>query len=155
LTIGDLKKFFSPQSIAVTGASERTNSIGTRIFRNLRESYKGSTYAVNAFRQTIDGCTAYPSIERVPSKVDLAIIATPAHIVPQVTEECGRAGVTNIIIVSAGFDSENKAGNLKEQLKEIKQKYGLRILGPNSFGVIRPRLGLYATFAEKKLCLGK
>jgi acetyltransferase len=155
LTIEDLKKFFSPQSVAVIGASERSNSIGTRIFRNLRESYKGSTYAVNAFRQTIDGCTAYPSIDRVPTKVDLAIIATPAHIVPQVAEECGRAGVTNIVIVSAGFESKNKTDNFALQLKEVKQKYNLKILGPNSFGVIRPHVGLYATFAEKKGMPGK
>ncbi|MGE5533028.1 MAG: acetate--CoA ligase family protein, partial [Bacillota bacterium] len=152
----NLKGFFSPQAIAVIGASERVDSIGNRILRNLIGSYQGKIHAVNAFRQTVQGLTAYASIDRVPSKVDLAIIATPAHTVPQIVEECGMAGVLNTVIVSAGFSECGIAGQeLSQRILECKKIYGMRIIGPNSFGVIRPNSNLYATFAEKKAVPGK
>ena len=154
--MGNLKGFFSPQAIAVIGASERVDSIGNRILRNLIGAYQGKIFAVNAFRQTVQGLTAYPSIDRVPSKVDLAIIATPAHTVPQIVEECGRAGVLNAVIVSAGFRECDTTGlELSKRILECKKAYGMRIIGPNSFGIIRPNSNLYATFAEKKAVPGK
>jgi acetyltransferase len=82
---------------------ERFGSIGKRILCNLIGAYQGKFFAFNAFRKTVQGLTAYPSIDRVPYKVDLVIIATPAHTVPQIVEECGLAGVLNVVIVSAGF----------------------------------------------------
>ena len=154
--MGNLKGFFSPQAIAVIGASERVDSIGNRIIRNLIGAYQGKIFAVNAFRQTVQGLTAYPSIDRVPSKVDLAIIATPAHTVPQIVEECGMAGVLNAVIVSAGFSECDTTGReLSRRILECKKAHRMRILGPNSFGIIRPNLNLYATFAEKKAVPGK
>jgi acetyltransferase len=152
----NLKGFFSPQAIAVIGASTRVDSIGNRILRNLIGAYNGKIFAVNAFRQTIQGLKAYPTIDRVPSKVDLAIIATPAHTVPQIVEECGQAGVLNTVIVSAGFSECGTTGrDLLTRILESKKKHGMQIIGPNSFGIIRPNLNLYATFAEKKAMPGK
>ncbi len=154
--MGNLKGFFSPKSIAIIGASERADSIGNRILRNLIGTYQGKIFAVNAFRQTVQGLTAYPSIDRIPSKVDLAIIATPAHTVPQIVEESSKAGVLNAVIVSAGFDECDKNGqNLTRRILDCKKTYGMRIIGPNSFGIIRPNSNLYATFAEKKAVPGK
>jgi len=154
--MGNLKGFFSPQAIAVIGASERVDSIGNRILHNLLGAYQGKIFAVNAFRQTVQGLTAYPSIDRVPSNVDLAIIATPAHTVPQIVEECGIAGVLNAVIVSAGFSECGTIGHeLSRRILECKKAYGMRIIGPNSFGIIRPNSNLYATFAEKKALSGK
>ncbi len=147
----NLKGFFSPQAIAVIGASQRVDSIGNRILRNLIGSYQGKIFAVNSFRQTVQDLTAYPSIDRVPIKVDLAIIATPAHTVPQIVEECGKAGVLNAIIVSAGFSECGSTGqNLSRRIFECKKAFGIRIIGPNSLGIIIPNSNLYATFAEKK-----
>ena len=154
--MGNLKGFFCPQAIAVIGASERVDSLGTRILRNLIGAYQGKIFPVNSFRQTVQGLVAYPSIDRVPSKVDLAIIATPAHTVPQIVEECGKAGVLNAVIVSAGFDECSKTGQeLTRRILDCKRTYGMRIIGPNSFGIIRPNTNLYATFAEKKAVPGK
>jgi acetyltransferase len=111
---------------------------------------------VNSFRQAVQGIIAYPSIDRVPSKVDLAIIATPAHTVPQIVEECGKAGVLNAVIVSAGFNECGKTGQeLTRRILDYKRAYGMRIIGPNSFGIIRPNSNLYATFAEKKAVPGR
>src|SRR5665647_1609598 len=154
--MGNLKGFFSPKAIAIIGASERADSIGNRILHNLIGTYQGKIFPVNSFRQTVQGITAYPSIDRVPSKVDLAIIAIPAHTVPQIVEESSKAGVLNAVIVSAGFDECDKNGqDLTRRILDCKRTYGMRIIGPNSFGIIRPNSNLYATFAEKKAVPGK
>ncbi len=88
--------------------------------------------------------------------MDLAIIATPAHTVPQIVEECGEAGVLNAVIVSAGFDECSTFGReLTQRILECKKAYGMRIIGPNSLGIIRPNSNLFATFAEKKAVPGK
>jgi acetyltransferase len=157
LGIENLDRIFNPKSIAVIGASEREGSIGAKILRNLvGANYKGAVFPVNPFRQTVQRMAAYPSILKVPQRVDLAVIATPAHTVPQIVEECGKAGVSGIIIISAGFKGTGEEGTLLEKNLLSHQKiYGMRIIGPNSFGVIRPKIDLYATFAEKKANSGK
>jgi acetyltransferase len=157
LGIKYLNRIFNPKRIAVIGASERENSIGAKILSNLlRLGYKGEVFPVNPFRQTVQGITAYPSVSKIPLKVDLAVIATPAHTVPQIVEECGEAGVSGIVIISAGFKEAGKAGaGLERQILEHQKKYGVRIIGANSFGVIRPKINLYATFADKQANPGK
>ncbi len=155
--IENLNRIFNPKRIAVIGASEREGSLGAKILRNLiGVGYKGAVFPVNPFRQTVQGITAYPSISKIPWKVDLAVIATPAHTVPQIVEECGKAGVSGIIIISAGFKEAGGDGTgLELQILEYQKKYGMRIIGPNSFGVIRPKINLYATFADKQANPGK
>jgi acetyltransferase len=154
--MGNLKGFFNPKAIAIVGASERVDSIGNRILHNLIGGYQGKIFPVNSFRQNVQGLKAYPTIDRVPSKVDLAIISTPAHTVPQLVEECGRAGVLNAVIVSAGFRECDIVGKeLSQRILDCKKAFGMRIIGPNSFGIIRPNSNLYATFAEKKAVPGK
>jgi acetyltransferase len=158
MTLGteNLNSFFNPHAIAVIGASNQEDSLGAKIFRNLNESHKGSVFPINPFRPTVQGVAAYPSISKVPSKIDLAIIATPAHTIPQIIEECGKAKVQSIIIVSAGLSESDENGQeLTRQILEHKKNYGLRIIGPNSLGIIRPKTNLQATFAEKKAIPGK
>jgi acetyltransferase len=153
----NLDKIFNPKRIAVIGASEREGSVGARLIQNLIGiGYNGVVYPVNPFRSTVQGITAYPSITKIPWHVDLAIIATPAHTVPQIIEECGKAGVLGIVIISAGFKEVGKEGEiLEKRILELKDQYGMRIVGPNSFGVMRPRIRLNATFANKTAIPGK
>jgi len=107
-------------------------------------------YPVNPFSQSIQGLTAYPSVKKIPWRVDLAIIATPAHVVPQIVEECGEAGVRGLIIVSSGFGEAGVDGKaLEEQLIKLKDTYDMRIIGPNCLGVMHPSIRLNATFAYK------
>jgi acetyltransferase len=157
LGIENLNRIFNPKRIAVIGASDTKGSIGAKIFSNLTNAgYEGKVFPVNPYRQTVQGTTAYPSISKVPSKIDLALIATPAHIVPQIVEECGKAEVAGVVIISAGLKEIGKDGtNLEKQLLEHQRKYGIRIIGPNSFGVIRPKFNLYATFGDKPASPGK
>jgi acetyltransferase len=157
LGIENLDHLFNPRRIAVIGASEREGSIGAKILQNLTGSgFDGQVFPVNPFRQTVQGLTAYPRVSQVPAKVDLAVIATPAQTVPSIVEECGASGVSGAIIVSAGFkEAGQHGGELERQILGHQRKYGLRIIGPHSFGIIRPRINLFATFADKRATTGK
>lgn len=106
-------------------------------------------YPVNPFRTRVQGISAYPHIERIPRQVDLAIVATPAHTVPQIIDECGSAGVSGVIIVSAGFKEAGEEGKvLEKQILAYQNHYDMRIIGPNSLGVMRPRIKLNATMPK-------
>jgi acetyltransferase len=149
--IEGLDEIFDPKKIAVIGASNRRGSVGFTLLNNLiGVAFRGVVYPVNPFRQSIQGITAYPSIKKIPWRVDLAIVATPAHVVPQVVKECGESGVKGIIIVSSGFGETGEQGKaLEEELLRLKKTYSLRIIGPNCLGVMRPSIGLNASFARK------
>ncbi|MGQ9566118.1 MAG: bifunctional acetate--CoA ligase family protein/GNAT family N-acetyltransferase [Candidatus Bathyarchaeales archaeon] len=155
--VENLDKIFNPRRIAVIGASDRENSLGAKFLKNLiGVGYKGVVYPVNPFTPTVQGITAYPSITKIPWQVDLAIIATPAHTVPQIVEECGKSGVAGIIISSAGFRETGEEGKaLETQILKIKNQYGMRIIGPNSFGIMRPKARLNATFSNRTAIPGK
>ena len=138
---------FTPESVAVIGATEASGSIGRALMENLK-SYHGLLYPVSLKRDTILGVPAFPKIGAVPDHVDLAIIATPAATVPEVVQECAEAGVTGAIIVSAGF---KECGSFGAKLEEaiIARRGRMRIIGPNCLGVMIPRLDLNATFAPR------
>ncbi len=152
-----LDRFFNPRRIAVVGASDRDNSVGAKLLKNLiGVGYKGAVYPVNPFRPIVQGVTAYPAVEKIPRRVDMAIVATPAHTIPQIIKECGEAGISRIIIISAGFREAGDEGrDLEDQILTLKEEYGLRIIGPNSLGVMRPEVKLNATFANMAPIPGK
>jgi len=149
--IEGLEKIFNPKRIAVIGASNEEGSIGFRLLNNLiGVGFRGFVYPVNPFSPSVQGVTAYPSVKKIPWQIDLALIATPAHIVPQVVEECGESSITGLIIVSAGFSETGPKGKaLEEEIMRLKKAYNMRIVGPNCLGIMRPRLRLNATFAYK------
>ena len=149
--IEGLEKIFNPRRVAVVGASNEEGSVGYRLLNNLiGVGFRGFVYPVNPFSPSVQGLTAYPSVKRIPWQVDLAVIATPAHVVPQIVEECGEAGVKGIIIVSSGFGETGLSGKtLEDRILKIKDEYGMRIIGPNCLGVMHPSIRLNATFAYK------
>jgi acetyltransferase len=153
----NLDKIFNPRRIAVIGASGRENSVGAKLLRNLiGVGYNGVVYPVNPFSPTVQGITAYPNVRKIPRQIDLAIVATPAHTVPQIIEECGKVGVLGVIIVSAGFREAGKEGEaLEKRILEYKNRYNMRIIGPSSLGVMRPEIKLNSTFANKAAKSGK
>jgi acetyltransferase len=144
----NLDKVFNPKSIALIGASDESGSIGHILMKNLTGyGYKGSVYPVNINKSEISGLKSYPSVLHLPEIVDLAIIAIPAKAVPDVVEQCGQAGITGIIIISAGFKETGPDGKaLEERIIEIKKKYDLHIIGPNCLGIIHTGIALNATF---------
>ncbi len=147
----NLDKIFNPQNVAIIGASDVEGSVGYAIVKNFTQmGYTGKVYFVNIRKPEILGVKTYPTVDQVPEPVDLAIIATPAKTVPDVMEECGKGKVKGAIIVSAGFKETGPAGKaLEEKTLEIAKKYGIRIIGPNCIGIIRPRNNLNATFLDK------
>jgi acetyltransferase len=153
----ELDSIFKPKSVAVVGASDEEGSVGYRLMKNLTDSgFKGIVYPVNIKKATILGQKAYKTVDQIPEKVDLAIISTPAKTVPEVVEQCGKAGITGIVIISAGFKEIGPEGKaLEEKIFGLKKKYNLRIIGPNCLGIIRPSINLNATFAAKTPKPGK
>lgn len=147
----NLDKIFNPKSIAVVGASDEKGSVGYAVFKNLTElGFKGKVYPVNIHKKEILGYEAFESVEKLPEVVDLAVIVVPAKTVPSVVEQCGTTGILGIIIISAGFKEVGPEGKaLEDQILEIKEKYNLRILGPNCLGIIRPSIHLNATFVKQ------
>ena len=145
-----LTPLFEPASVAVIGATERTGAVGAVLIRNLLESkYRGELFAVNPKHRSVQGVPCFNAIGKVPARVDLAVIATPAPTVPEIIEQCGKAGVRAAVVISAGFSETGPAGaKLERALLENARRHGLRLLGPNCLGLMRPALGLNATFAH-------
>ena len=144
-----LDVFFSPQNVAVIGATETPASAGRTVLWNLINSpFGGTVFPVNPKRPSVLGIRAYPNIAGVPDKVDLAVIVTPAKTVPGVIRECVDVGIKAAIVISAGFKEIGKAGaDLEQQVLHEARRGQMRIIGPNCLGVMSPLSGLNATFA--------
>lgn len=145
-----LDRLFSPHAIAVFGASKRRESVGARVFDNLRKGgFSGPIYAVNPKHKRLYHKRCYPTISAIGKQVDLAVIATPAASVVEIIHACGEVGVAAVIIISAGFnDADAQGAFLKNAVLEAARQYQIRILGPNCLGLIRPEAGLNATFSK-------
>ncbi|MEI6076570.1 MAG: bifunctional acetate--CoA ligase family protein/GNAT family N-acetyltransferase [Verrucomicrobiota bacterium] len=144
-----LSSIFSPQSVAVIGATENPGSVGRTILENLiKGGFAGAIYPVNPKRDTILGLKAYPSISAVPTVPDLAVVITPPPTVPGIIRDCGLRGVKGAIIISAGFKEIGPTGvELERQVLVEADKAGIRIVGPNCLGVMVPGHKFNATFA--------
>jgi acetyltransferase len=137
------------KAVALVGATEKEAAVGRTILENLLRSKERKVYPVNPTSKKVLGVDAYPDIAGIPEHVDLAIIATPAHTVPGAVEECGKAGVDGVVIISAGFKEIGEEGRkLEGRIEESRKKYGMRVLGPNCLGFLRPGIGLNATFLK-------
>lgn len=141
----------SPSSIAVIGASATPGKVGHDIVQNLvTQGYKGKIYPVNPKGREILGLTAYASVQEIGQNIDLAIIVIPAAGVPAVLDECGANGIRNAVIITAGFkESHSEAGEaLEKEVIAIAKKHGIALVGPNCLGILRPGIGMNASFAK-------
>ena len=151
-----LKPLFAPKSVAVFGASDQTDSVGKIVFHNMLQSgYQGALYPINPNHAKIQGQKAYASISQIQEPVDLAIIATPPHSVPDIIEECGKHNVKAAVIITAGFGEAGAAGiKLERAVLENAKRHNIRLIGPNCLGVMRPDIGLNATFNHGSANIG-
>lgn len=141
-----------PSSIAVIGASAQPQKLGHYVLENiLTQGYAGSVFPINPKESELMGVKTYPSITTVPTDIDMAIIVTPANTVLALAEECGKKGVRTLVVITAGFaETGSDEGRVAEkQLKDIATHYGMTLIGPNCLGVLRPSIGLNASFALK------
>ncbi|MBT3031906.1 MAG: bifunctional acetate--CoA ligase family protein/GNAT family N-acetyltransferase [Candidatus Thiodiazotropha sp. (ex Lucina pensylvanica)] len=151
-----LTSLFSPKSIAMFGASDRKNSVGEVVFKNLISSgFRGDIYPINLKHDKVQGIKAYKSIEAIIKPVELAVVATPAKTIPAIVQACGEHGVKTMIILSAGFRESGTAGRrLEDKIVELAKDYGMRFIGPNCLGLIRPDQGINITFGNNNAAPG-
>ncbi|TJY64982.1 hypothetical protein E4T66_01800 [Sinimarinibacterium sp. CAU 1509] len=149
-----LQAFFAPRSVAVIGASARAEAVGHAVLRNLlgggsaAQAFGGPVYAVNVKGGEILGLGAYRSLAEIGAPVDLIVVCIPPAAVPALLEQAGACGVRAAIIISAGFAEAGADGAaLQQQVLQAARAAGIRIIGPNCLGVIRPVLALNASFA--------
>jgi acetyltransferase len=152
-----LDAFFAPETVAVIGATDRPVSVGRTVLWNLISSSFGRTiFPVHPRRSSVLGIKAYPHIAAVPAAVDLAVIVTPAAIVPGVIGECVDARVKAAIIISAGFKEAGAAGvELERQIAQQLRRGTMRVLGPNCLGIMCPSSGLNAALTSAMARPGK
>ncbi len=140
-----LRHIFAPESVAVIGASRRRGTVGRAILDNIRTAgYGGRLYTVNPRARQIGGERCLASPLDLPEPADLAVIALPAAKVLDVAEQCGQRGVRSLVVVTAGLDAAQSA-----DLLAVCRRHGMRLVGPDCFGVAVPGIGLDATFAAR------
>ncbi len=149
--MGRLINILRPKSIAVIGASRKEGSLGKMFLEAvLRMNYKGKIYPINPKADEIDGIKVYPDLESLPEKPDMAIILLAHKFVLQSVEILGKAGIKDVIVISAGFKEVGGEGIEREkELTAIGRKYNMNILGPNCMGVFNtdPEFSFNGTFS--------
>lgn len=140
-------EIFNPKTIAIIGATERKKSVGRGLVENLSKEGKELFY-VNPFQDYILGKNCYPKISDIDTDIDLAIIAIPKESVPEVVDDCIKAKVKAVIIISAGFaETGQKGKEVQDQIAAKLKKAKIPLVGPNCLGILRPPVGLNASFA--------
>ncbi|MGR6973268.1 bifunctional acetate--CoA ligase family protein/GNAT family N-acetyltransferase [Streptomyces cynarae] len=152
-----VQRLLAPGAVAVIGAGRTPGGVGRSVLDHLRNGgYTGRLYAVNraftADRKDLDGVPAHRSVRDISEPVDLAVVAVPAEHVPEVVTECGEHGVQGLVVVSAGYAESGPEGRERQrELVRQARSYGMRIIGPNAFGIINtsPQVRLNASLAPE------
>jgi len=146
-----LKEFepvFSPRSIAIIGASRNPSKLGYQSLKALLEAeYQGKIYPVNPKAETIGEYKAYPNILDVPSEIDLAVISLPSFGVVDAVRDCAKKGVKGVVIFASGFKELDEQGaQMEKEIARICNKAGIKIIGPNTIGLMNSYSNLNASF---------
>ena len=151
MSIRNLKSLFYPQSVAVIGASKKANSVGATVMRSLLQGgFDGAIIPVTPNYKAVAGVLTFPDVAGLPEPPDLAIICTPPPTVPGLITELGNRGTRAAIVMTAGLERlhDDQGRTLQQAMLDAAKPHLLRILGPNSLGLMIPRLGLNASFAH-------
>lgn len=133
-----MNKFFYPRSMVVFGVSITKMNLGQIVLLNNSQSgYEGNLYGVGSEEGEVNGVHVYKNIESLPETPDVAIFLTPAKTIPSLMKACGKKGVTHVVIESGGFSEFSHGDNsLEEEVLNIAEKYGMKVIGPNCVGTI-------------------
>lgn len=146
MTTRRLGSVFRPKTVAVVGGSERPGSVGTVVLRNiLGGGFEGAIYPVNPKYDEMQGLRCYRSIDALPAAPDLALIATPPATVPGLIAALAARGCAGAVVITAGIGD---VGNLRQQMLDAARPSNMRIVGPNTIGLLSPRVALNASFAH-------
>ncbi len=143
--VASLEPLLRPRTVAVIGAGRKPGSVGRAVLHHLRTGgFTGRLFAVNPAAASLLGVPCHPSVAALPQTPDLAVVAVPAAAVPATAEECGKAGVRALLVVTAGLDRDQARA-----LREACHTHGMRLVGPNCLGISHtdPAVRLDATFA--------
>ena len=146
----DLRPLFSPESIAVIGASADTHTLRGRLTHALiGHGYAGRVYPVTRSQSEVLGLRAYASVADLPEPADLAVIVVPAAVVPQTLAECGQRGIRAAVVISSGFGEESGAAAQARdsELRRVAEEHGILVCGPNSEGLVNSLQRVVATFS--------
>jgi acetate---CoA ligase (ADP-forming) len=150
---GNLDKIFYPDSVAVVGTNKIVGTVPHDILRSILDGdFNGVVYPVSPRERFVAGIKAYKYVTDIPDPVDLAILVFPSSVIHLALEQCGQKGIKAVIIISAGFKEVGGEGIEREKrIKEIANKYGMSIIGPNCLGVINTdaRSKINASFARR------
>lgn len=142
-----LAALFTPRRVALVGASDRPGGMGSLFWANLA-SFPGEVVPVSRSAASVGGRPAYPSLREVEGPVDLAVVVVPAPAVPGVIADAGAAGIPAAVVISGGFAETGPEGErLQDQLVAAARASGVRVVGPNCFGVQNCDLPLNASMA--------
>ena len=140
--VASLESLLAPRSAAVVGAGHRPGSVGRTILLNIRDAgFAGPLYAVSPHGGDIEGIGCVRSVAELPEAPDLAVLAVPAARVVAAAEECGRRGIGSLVVITSGLTPSQES-----DLLEATRRGSMRLVGPSSFGVGVPGIGLEATF---------
>jgi len=147
-----MEALFAPRAVAVIGASDNPGKLGSHVMRSLTEGkYPGKIFPVNPGKNEIMGIKTFPSLSQVPESVDLSVIVLPAEQVPKTVTECGEKGVKGIVLITAGFSEieDQKGQILQSEVTKLADQSGVKIIGPNTFGIVNLHLPLNASFTPE------
>ena len=151
MSVRNLEYLLNPRSVAVIGASNRPNRVGTVVMRNLLEAgFAGAIYPVNPKYDRVQGIRAYARPDELPAAPDLAVVCTPAATVPDLIARLGSRGTRAAVVITAGMNAVLEAGQPtpRQAMLDAARPHLLRILGPNCIGLLVPGIGLNASFAH-------
>jgi acetyltransferase len=151
LTVRNLEYLFHPRSIAVVGASDRPQSVGATVMRNLLDGgFKGPVWPVNPKYRAVAGQRTYSDVAKLPAAPDLAVVCTPPAVVPEVIGALGKLGTRAAVVLTAGLAREKTADGqtLTASMLDAARPHLLRVLGPNGVGLLVPGVKLNASFAH-------
>ncbi len=136
--LAGMKKFMEPRSVALVGISSKVGKGSLNLLDNLLQiSFPGKIYPVNPNIQELLGRKVYSDIGAIPDEIDLAVIMTPRQVVTNVLEQCVKKGIDSVLIISQGFAEADEEGKvLQSRIDKIIKETGVRVLGPNSIGMV-------------------
>lgn len=150
----EMRTLFQPRTVAVFGASTNQAKIGFRVVENLLlGGYEGTIYPINPHGGEILGCSVYTSLDQIDDEIDVAVMAIPARFVFDAVVECGKKGVKHLVLITSGF---SEVGNIEEEnrIVDYAKSHGMRVLGPNVFGVYSDASSMNATFGPSGILPG-
>ena len=148
--MSDFEFLFNPRAIAIIGASPEAHRPGAQTIQALLDrGFKGGIYPVNPKYDQLANLRCFPAIKDVPTACDIAVIALPAALVPDVIDQCGEHGVRFVVVLGGGFRETGKEGEAREaQMLAAARRHGVRIVGPNCLGLVNVHARAYAAFGS-------